>query len=644
VLRSSWISAVLRACLILVAFLEVFGQAQDQSLPTFRSGVDIVELDVTVVDRNRRPVRGLTAADFVVLEEGVPRPIYSFVAVDIPPASATTTAWQRDVAPDITTNQRPVGRIIVVVIDDWRTRGIWASRQAREVVRAIVNDLGPEDMAAIVFTWDNRSAQGLTNNRALLMAAVDTPALAPSSANDIARTRMWVTDPGVCRCDMCAINALKRVAEQLRGVTNRIKTLIYVSPGVSMSLSGNSPCYSEQAPALTEVFRLTQLANVRIHPFDPAGLRVGGPTAANKGPAPGARSGIRPNLEFLRNLAYTTGGRAVVNNNDPNQVVTEVLNESRSYYLIGFPPADLVSDGTLRPVEVRVNRAGLDVRTRRSFVQPVSAVAVPTPANSTALEESTIGLLARADIPMQAALMPFRGEDGDPAVAIALGVGALTDRSGDAAKLAHGVRLIARAYDAQGQLAVDQELSFELKPVVGTGTSRRYEVISRLPLPPGRFEVRLGVAAGSSAGSVYAHVEVSDFRRVPLSLSGLVLSAEPAWPIVPANPLTDVIPLYPTSRREFSATDRVTTFVRLYQGGTAPVLGASIAARLVDTRNVIVWREERELAVPEFALGRTADYRVDLPIARLAAGEYLLTVTARTPTASAERTARFDVR
>ena len=34
--------------------------------PTFRAGVDVVQLDVSVLDKNRRPVRGLTAADFTL--------------------------------------------------------------------------------------------------------------------------------------------------------------------------------------------------------------------------------------------------------------------------------------------------------------------------------------------------------------------------------------------------------------------------------------------------------------------------------------------------------------------------------------------------------------------------------------------------
>ena len=48
----------------------------------FRTGVDAVQLDVSVLDAERRPVRGLSAADFTVLEEDKPRRLVAFSAID----------------------------------------------------------------------------------------------------------------------------------------------------------------------------------------------------------------------------------------------------------------------------------------------------------------------------------------------------------------------------------------------------------------------------------------------------------------------------------------------------------------------------------------------------------------------------------
>jgi hypothetical protein len=58
--------------------------AAQQDVPRFRSGVDVVQFTVTVLDNERRPVTGLTAADFDVLVDGKPRPVAAFAAVTLP--------------------------------------------------------------------------------------------------------------------------------------------------------------------------------------------------------------------------------------------------------------------------------------------------------------------------------------------------------------------------------------------------------------------------------------------------------------------------------------------------------------------------------------------------------------------------------
>jgi len=52
-----------------------------QSPPVFRSATSIVSVDVIVRDASGNIVRGLTAADFTVLEDGKPQRIDAFNAV-----------------------------------------------------------------------------------------------------------------------------------------------------------------------------------------------------------------------------------------------------------------------------------------------------------------------------------------------------------------------------------------------------------------------------------------------------------------------------------------------------------------------------------------------------------------------------------
>ena len=159
-------------------------QSSSQPLPTFRSGIDIVQLDVVVLDRNRQPVTGLTAKDFTILEDGKARPLAAFVPVTVPEwplpdATAPAPAsWTREVTSDVSTNQRPGdGRVVVIVMD----RSIPMEQPtvaARKIAHAIVDALGPNDVATVVrtgkFTGEGYQ-QGFTADRARLRRAIDAP-------------------------------------------------------------------------------------------------------------------------------------------------------------------------------------------------------------------------------------------------------------------------------------------------------------------------------------------------------------------------------------------------------------------------------------------------------------------------------------
>src|SRR5919112_3551302 len=140
---------------ILGAMLAVESSArllsQDASPPqsTFRTGVDLVSVDVSVLDRDRRPVRGLQATDFVVREDGHIRPIAAFSAVDLPdPPAAPPAAWMREVPPDVVTNVVPrEGRLVVILLD----RRPEDNPAAQRTAEAAVDQLGPGDLAAVVF-------------------------------------------------------------------------------------------------------------------------------------------------------------------------------------------------------------------------------------------------------------------------------------------------------------------------------------------------------------------------------------------------------------------------------------------------------------------------------------------------------------
>lgn len=72
------------AGLIAVVAMGVVALSAQSPRPTFRSGVELVVVRVTVLDADNRPITGLTKNDFVVLEDGAAQPVRHFLSSDVP--------------------------------------------------------------------------------------------------------------------------------------------------------------------------------------------------------------------------------------------------------------------------------------------------------------------------------------------------------------------------------------------------------------------------------------------------------------------------------------------------------------------------------------------------------------------------------
>ena len=142
--------------------------------PTFRTSVDLVQVDVVVVDKDGRPVEGLTAADFTILDRRKAQKIATFDEVSHRQAEETPApAVLPGVRLDVSSNQTGQSeRLIVMVVDDLH---IYKERtdRAKDIARKVLADLGPQSSMAVLFTSQEHSTQ-VTTDRARLLAAVDT--------------------------------------------------------------------------------------------------------------------------------------------------------------------------------------------------------------------------------------------------------------------------------------------------------------------------------------------------------------------------------------------------------------------------------------------------------------------------------------
>jgi hypothetical protein len=140
-------------------------------------------------------------------------------------------------------------------------------------------------------------------------------------------------------------------------------------------------------------------------------------------------------------------------------------------------------------------------------------------------------------------------------------------------------------------------------------------------------------------------VDVPDFRKDKLSLSGVVLNnALAATPTAPVRLLRDVTPLTPTTERAFAASDIVTAFLRVYQGGNDKPAPVTMRVRILDAAGKSAFDKSDTLAADRFSVERAADYQLRLPLATLSPGDYVLTFDAAAGKVSVKREVRFEVK
>lgn len=603
----------------------ILGQ-QDQP-PRFRAGVDVVRLDVSVLDRDRRPVRGLKREDFTVLVDGVPQDIVALTEIESEVPTKPTAAWMRDVAPDVTTNAVKDPRLFLIIMDDVLVPFEPAAMQrSKEIARAVVDKLGPGDLASVIFTGTNRGAVDFTVDRSKLLAAIDT----------FRATRLhW------CMELLYSTNTLRRARETLAQMPGRRSSIVYISvgPAVRLDREDRTDCFrgldlvQGQFLLQQEVNRGaggTHLSNVRIYGVSPGGLVAPG--------APGAGLTEPLGNEFLRAVANSSGGLAILNTNAPQNLVTRIFEENSSYYLLGFRPTYPPDDGHIRRIQIRVARENIQVQpSSRSFKTAVAEqIRGAVPPTTRALA----GFIPQSDVPLKLNVSAFAPAATSSTAAVAVALGLTAERDGESAE-PETVQIELRVFDPEGRKQFASAThEVELSPHGSAPAT--YDVLSRFDLKPGRYAIRASAhnVSRDRSGSVYSDVVVPDYSKNPFALSHVVVSASGAR-VAPAKAVEGVLPILPTTRRDFAATEKVEALVRVYQGGRHPLAPASLHVMIVNAANETVFEQKETIAPAAFDATRAFDYRLQLPIAKLAPGSYVLRVGA----AGARRdSGRRDVR
>lgn len=178
-------------------------------------------------------------------------------------------------------------------------------------------------------------------------------------------------------------------------------------------------------------------------------------------------------------------------------------------------------------------------------------------------------------------------------------------------------------------------------------------ITRRLQLPPGRYQIHVAARETNRGrlGTIRQDLDVPDFSKGALLMSGITLTSESAARIPTVNPdpgFKDVLPASPTAIREFPRSDTLGLFAEVYDNQTAAAHRVAITTTVTADDGRVVFTAGDERASQELQ-GKKGGYGylAKIPLAELAPGRYVLRVEARTLLAkggTAARELEFRVR
>jgi VWFA-related protein len=429
------------------------GQAPQAGQPTFQSGVQLVEVDVRVFDREGGFVTGLTRDDFEILENGEPQAVDALHFVHaMPPASSPAGPTAAPV-PASTPPVAPQTWIFLFDLAHLTAGG--GFERARTAVDAFIRNRFREGDLAGVVAGDQMLNNRLTSVRQELVAAVaEVKPRADARTRTLELTRQWprlldeeeairiargevdvirravaracADDPEYCRqgdpepevrakgqrMQQDIRRASAQTLATLHGLAARLarmtgpKTLVFLSDGfVSQDI---------ETTLRAVVGQLTR-AGARLYAIDVRGLsRIANPGLLDQAqvddPA-GAVTRFDGVADGPNSLALDTGGLLIRNENNIGRALDRIADDASRYYVLVYQPSNPALDGSYRPLQVRVKREGLRVRARRGYLAlPASRMLVPRPITST-----TDATLASPDLARATPADPADEEPAPPA-------------------------------------------------------------------------------------------------------------------------------------------------------------------------------------------------------------------------------------
>lgn len=575
-----------------------------QRPPPFRTGTNLVRVDVTVTDRSGNPVRTLTADDFEVMENGIPQPITSFKLLEatgqptddlsLPirsPEHAAAEAARDDV------------RVFLIFWDEYHIGEFVASLRAREqLTRFVLDAFGPTDLVAFMDPLTTLDSIRFTRDRRALAEHVHRLKgrrgvyVPPRSVMEEAHLHE-MRDIETIRAQI-TVGALKAALLHLGSLREGRKSLIFISETLG-------PLRDQTATVLSDLTRTANDTNTAIVTVDPRGLQVG------RGPA------ARPS-DVLLALSHSSGGEPITTN-DLEGPLRRVVRQASAYYLLGYDASNSPVDGKFHQIRVRVRRDGLAVRSRSGYWAPrvgdmirareaAAASALP-PAIARAFAELPAEM-ARKPADFWIGTGPGREDGGDVTIAWTprATIGNRSAAAVDVEAAGDSGAVYSGPVDPRGLTFNAPSGTLKVTLIVRDAAG---ELIDR--------ELRTISVPQPAAATLALSTPVVFRARNPIELRALAAESSP--------------PIY--AGRDFQRHDRMRVRVTLY--GTQSE-GATVSARLLGARGASL------SDLPVQRGGAPGLYEIDLTPSSISRGQFVIALQAEKGTERVETMVAFRVR
>jgi len=668
---------------------------------TLRAQSNVVRIDVEVTDSSGKPIKGLSANQFEITDNGRVQKISTFTYSDIerldtagsgdavtpmviPVDSPTPTSATTDAAMERVRDRR----LIALFFDttSMETDDIIRAHDAAE--KFLKHQMSPADLVAVViFSTRLAVLANFTNDRPTLEKAVAQ--LLPGAASQLANPLYAAAQNGeydvqqdtgdaytpdqtefnVFNTDQ-KLEAVEGLVDVLAAIPGR-KALVEFTGGITQTGEENRA----ELRAATDA---ANRADVSIYSIDARGMFATPPggdatTAAATGTSmfSGAavfhqtdqREGSR---DTLATLATDTGGRAFFDLGDLSDAFPKIQQENNGYYLIGYDlPADVKRDGSWHAVRVKVNAPGTHVRYRNGYYAPRDFQHLQKEDRNQQLADALREENPEVDLPIAVETAMFRISDHEIYVPISA---KLSSSALDWAEK-HGRRQAEFDFAAEVRAVPSGQSVASLRDTISVHLDeQRFQQVNRsslvyqggVVLAPGVYRLKF-VARENESGKIGTFEQPLVIPQRPtakMSLSSVLLSSQ-LLPVeksaevetkaagvrakLAATPLEmNGAKIVPSVTRFFNQQQTLYVFFQAYYPEKAskdePLDPSSLRAGLVFFRAGVQVNATPLLSSTAVdPKSRTASFRISLPLAKLPTGRY--TVQAVTIAAGTQQAA-----